>query len=154
MGDTSFVIDPDFISDGCKTVGGVITCSKPSDLVLSTIMHEYGHVFDNRYEDNENTDDFASAKMPDEFFYNPTEGYACGKKKCQSHPYSLDGYDMSEEFANMYENFFLQGRTINGILYGFTNSGLGIYRYNYMISNPDYYEDWGLPKFLNHMGLR
>ena len=141
----------------CRVNTNIITCHQPPN--IKTTLHEFGHVFGNYYwkktknNPDENKRYLASDYISDDFMYT-SDGYKCGNQKgCVSHPYSQEGYDRTEEFANMYENWMLDGTNINLADGGFDDSYLGGHRRMWMNSDPIWYPEGGMIWFLTNMGL-
>lgn len=134
----------------CETVGNTITCHQPP--IVATTIHEFGHIFDNYYEDMVGRP--ASDYIPDIFMGN-TNGYICGSTKCMSHPYNSKGgvYNRPEEFANMYENWVLDGLTVNQVPFGFDDTDMGGTRDNWMNSSNGF-PGAGMGFFFKEMRLR
>ncbi len=146
----------------CVTNTSVITCGGDS-LTVQAFIHEFGHVFDNRY--NSMTTDVnaageaigASGWVPGEWNSSP-DGYKCGSYPCLEHPasdHTLPIHDLSEEFADMFLNWVLDGNPAYP-QNGFTNDNMGKARKNWMdntIIDPNVYPS-GIPVFLSRMGLR
>ncbi len=109
-------------SGACEVTGNNMMCYGPPK--ISTLIHEFGHVFDNYYKGK--VGNLASDYIPDIFMGN-TNGYICGNTKCMSHPYNSKGgvYNRPEEFANMYENWVLDGLTVNQVPFGFDDTDMG-----------------------------
>jgi RHS repeat-associated protein len=136
----------------CKSnvggITGIIVCNGAPG--LSTIIHEYGHVFDDRYRDK--TGGLASDNIPGLFkdpFYG---GYKCESILCVSHPNNMAGYDNTEEFADMFENWVLDMYPVDPKHHGFDNSDAGKTRRDWMSSSGEY-PGRGIPKWLRDMGF-
>jgi len=151
------IADPN--RSNCETVGSVITCGVVSAMVQAFI-HEFGHVFDNRYnsltsDTNAYGEDIgASGWVPSDWEGN-SAGYQCDTYPCLQHPASdptLPGHDLSEEFADMYLNWVLDANPIYP-QNGFTYDEMGNARRNWMdnsIIDPNIYPS-GIPVFLVRM---
>jgi hypothetical protein len=159
-GDIHIVFGAD--RDDCKTDGGTITCGAEDkdNYWLQTLIHEYGHVFDIRYQSLSHWDDaacdtskggcLASSYLPGEFY--GTDGYFGDSPPSLAHAPSVRGYDYSEAFADMYMNWVLdrQGYEQNGFD---LQSNMGQDRYNWMQYTGPYTQPSGISTFLVLMGL-
>ena len=67
-----------------------------------------------------------------------TSGYACMNESCLAHPKSLGDHDLKEEFADMFMNYVLAGRSIRGVRYGFSLDLVGSSRLAWMQGGPAY----------------
>ena len=169
-GDIHIVFNVDGM-DGCKTdpVNGgesnVIRCGSNS-YWLQTILHEFAHVFDNRYRylshwDDDNCDPnnggcLASSYLPD--IYQNAEGYFCDHLPCLAHDPNVTGYDFTEAFADMYMNWALDGLSVNiGLGYdtnqnGFDYSSQAGRDKSSWITTYDIARPSGIPAFVILMG--
>jgi RHS repeat-associated protein len=133
----------------CETDGGIISCHKAPD--LQNTLHEFGHVFDNHYE--EIVKNFASGDIPWEWELTQ-EGYMCDGIPCMVHSEKdFPGtHNLSEEFADMYMNWVLHG------VAGFPDNGfdlttdLGEQRLRYMNGDP-WWPNGGMEYWLTRLGF-
>ena len=148
---------------GCETNDHKISCAATDPYWIQTIIHEFGHVFDNQFKAISGTGHFAS-DYPDNSWNLTYEGYKEGDGNSRhpsvQHPSKDDYYDERgpiEDFADMYLNWVLD----MDIAYpdnGFTNEGMGNDRRDMMNNasydpNKDAYPR-GMPVWLQMMGLR
>jgi RHS repeat-associated protein len=142
----------------CETVTREITCGTGLNMAwgVQTIIHEFGHVFDNQFEDIYGR---KASDYPDNEWRLTYEGYKDDWYPSMQHPAKDDGYGNRariEDFADMYLNWVLD---MNPAFpdNGFTNEGLGNDRRN-MMNNTAYDPNYdlyprGMPVWLRLMGL-
>jgi hypothetical protein len=137
----------------CKTDNQTDTIYCKNEPDLQNALHEYGHVFDNHFEDL--TGSFASGDIPWEW-NRKEEGYMCPKHPCMAHSdeqFPDIDHPLIEEFADMYLNWVLHG------VRGYPENGfdlkvkLGELRLRLMNGDP-YWPYAGIPNWLQRMGLR
>ncbi len=143
----------------CETDDNVITCGTGLNLSWSvqTIIHQFGHVFDNQFQDVVDGQFFASS-YPENRWDETFEGYKCSDYPCMQHPYPKSGArGRDEDFADMYLNWVLD---MNPAFpdNGFTTDEWGNKRRDMM--NNTYWDSIndpyprGMPVWLEMMGLR
>jgi len=151
VGSTDLIVLNDDIptSGNCATIGGTVTCHHAPG--IANTIHEMFHVFDNHYRDLSTTDDgkcgggagcWASNYLPQEYI-NDVSGYQCAKVRCIAHPPSYGGYDSSEAFANLGQNWVLDATNVDVGNSGFKGD-FGDTLRNWMNTN--------MPTFLKNMG--
>jgi hypothetical protein len=152
----------------CKTNTGTITCGTGAGGIganqdkywLQTLVHEYAHVFDARYQSLSHWDDaacgtnksdcLASDYLPNEYYLNAKGYLGNGTFPYLAHDSDVPGYNRSEAYADMYMNFVLHGNGLNGFDLE-TSQGQG--RYNWML-NADASQPMGIFVFMLYMGKR
>jgi RHS repeat-associated protein len=149
MGDITWIIGEEsgITGDYCSTEdNGIIRCGISPN--LETAAHELTHHFDRRYRTLANDDNhLASDYLPTEYRYEPwtTEAFLCTSYACMAHPPYLPGYDWTEQFANMGQNWVLEDTGYDPDHYGFKNNAYGLDLRDWM---DDYFEF-----FLDNMGI-
>ena len=136
-------------TDGnCSTTSGTISCNNAPD--IGTAVHEMFHSFDKRYQELSSGDGdlLASNYYPYEWVADgnyQSGGYKCSDDNCLAHPPDYPGYDSSEAFANLGENWVLGTSGIDPEHFGFADNIAGQNLNNWM--------NWMMPTFLSNMGL-
>ena len=120
--------------DGCKTVDHAITCGTTYDYFLQTIIHEFGHVFDNQFNAFGDKGHFAS-DYTQQGWDQTFGGYQCDTYPCVQHP-TPDAEDggrgRDEDFADMFLNWAVNGNSSAFAQNGFTADAMGNARRDYM----------------------
>ncbi len=151
-GDIKIVSDQTRSNCETDSVTSTITCGA-SSFYITALLHEFGHIFDNRYNSLTNDknaageDIGASGYVPSAWEGN-SDGYKCVYSPCMEH--SLQGWpnlphNLSEEFGDMYLNWVVDNLNIDPAHMGFSNVGLGPDRRTWMNST--------MPWFLEKMGV-
>lgn len=132
------------LKGNCATTGGSISCEDA--MSIGNAVHEFFHVFDNHYNALSNDtcqgDPCLASNYLSQDWLVKNNGFKCDEYRCVSHPPTLGGYDTSELFANMGENWVLEN--IDQENHGFKNNVLGIQMRDWM----------DISWFLDQMGLR
>ena len=124
----------------CETTTGTISCEGAMN--IGNAVHEIFHLFDLRYRALNGSDLLASNYLDVSRFEDENNGFECGDKySCLAHPRYTGGYDNTELFANMGENWVLE--TVDSD-HGFSNTVLGYQMRDWM----------DLTWFIDYMGLR
>ncbi len=118
-----------------------------------TLIHEFGHVFDNYFKGHLSSDGHFAADYLNTLkdkkgnyvigndsaaVYRTSLGYVSGLKSLK-HDFSWKGYkdpyDKLEEFADMYLNWVMDGPNSSKSGYGFSDDSAGNVRRNFMDNN-------------------
>jgi len=105
------------IDGNCLTIGGHIQCETAP--TIPNTIHEFGHAFDNAF----NLAPSSQIPIGD----RTTEGYECHPyQTCLEHPFATGEEDRTEELADFYLNWVLDG--VPGYdNYGLTNQPTDLY---------------------------
>lgn len=122
-----------FTGGNCETNFGLIVCTSPPPLF--NILHEFGHVFDNRHKGSEGrlASDYLGpievggvAVRYAETSTRTDRGYMCSTTPCQAS--QVD--NLTEEFADMYMNYIFEVTGVNQAENGFADNSFGEARFN------------------------
>jgi len=161
FGQIQVIYDPQADIDGyCITQGSVITCDEDDKLNVQTIIHEFGHIFDNHQTSTQTTlglkeEDMHIAWNLDGIYYNDANGvkkqldansagywmatdigFKGSSYPSREHPLSTlsdltSGVAKQEQFADMLMNMILQDQP-GFPENGFTDDPAGIARLKYI----------------------
>jgi RHS repeat-associated protein len=130
--------DNSLVSNSCETKKeGKVSCN--NSVTVPTLIHEFGHVFENyNIQFKKKASDLDPVMLPDgeymdwnkngKYWERSTAGFICSDFRCLEHPTFLDknqtdGYAKTEQFADLYMNFVLDG--LGDKNHGFTNDIYG-----------------------------
>jgi RHS repeat-associated protein len=137
------------VTGNCGTIGNIITCSQAPD--MATIIHEFGHVFDN-HSGGAASDRLTFGGDIDDVnghWSRNTNGFICDTARCLAHPpsmgYWIDDGDgvyekgelsmqqdiaeaRDEQWADLYMNFFMGLYGVGDPNHGFASSPQGTAR--------------------------